>query len=109
MKEASSVSVAANQYVVSSLRNAETVQAMGMADAILRRYSGLHLTTLALQARASDRAGLIIGSFKAVRMALQVAILGVGAYLVILGQLSPGLMIAASIIMGRAWPRSRAP
>ena len=102
LKEASGMSVAANQYVSSSLRNAETVQAMGMADAILRRYSDLHLNTLALQARASDRAGLIIGSFKAVRMALQVAILGVGAYLVIIGQLSPGLMIAASIIMGRA-------
>jgi len=102
LREASTVAVAANQYVASSLRNAETVQAMGMGDAILRRYSDLHLMTLALQARASDRGGFIIGTFKAVRMALQVAILGVGAYLVILGQLSPGLMIAASIIMGRA-------
>ncbi len=102
LREASTVSVMANQYVSSSLRNAETVQAMGMANAILRRYSDLHLTTLALQARASDRAGLIIGTFKAVRMALQVAILGVGAYLVIIGQMSAGLMIAASIIMGRA-------
>ncbi len=102
LREASGVSVAANQYVSSSLRNAETVQAMGMADAILRRYSDLHLKTLALQARASDRAGLIIGSFKAVRQVLQVAILGVGAYLVIVGQMSAGLMIAASIIMGRA-------
>lgn len=102
LKEASAVSVAANQYVTSSLRNAESVHAMGMSKAILSRYSELHLSTLAHQARASDRAGLIMGSFKAVRMALQVAILGVGAYLVILGQLSPGLMIAASIIMGRA-------
>ncbi len=102
LREASGVSVAANQYVSSSLRNAETVQAMGMADAILRRYSDLHLKTLALQARASDRAGLIIGTFKAVRQVLQVAILGVGAYLVIVGQMSAGLMIAASIIMGRA-------
>jgi PrtD family type I secretion system ABC transporter len=102
LREASAVSVAANQYVTSSLRNAESVHAMGMARAILSRYSDLHLSTLALQARASDRAGLIMGSFKAVRMALQVAILGVGAYLVILGQLSPGLMIASSIIMGRA-------
>ena len=102
LREASTVSVAANQYVSSSLRNAETVHAMGMSSAILKRYSDLHLLTLALQAKASDRGGFIIGTFKAVRMALQVAILGVGAYLVILGQLSPGLMIAASIIMGRA-------
>ncbi len=102
LREASGVSVAANQYIASSLRNAESVHAMGMARGILSRYSDLHLSALALQARASDRAGLIMGSFKAVRMALQVAILGVGAYLVILGQMSPGLMIAASIIMGRA-------
>ncbi len=102
LREASAVSVAANQYVSSSLRNAETVQAMGMADAILRRHADLHRQTLALQSRASDRAGLIVGSFKAVRMALQVAILGVGAYLVLQGQMSAGLMIAASIIMGRA-------
>lgn len=102
LRDASSAAIAANQYVSSSLRNAETVQAMGMARAILGRYSDLHLAMLALQAKASDRAGAIMASFKAVRMALQVAILGVGAYLVIIGQLSAGLMIASSIIMGRA-------
>ncbi|WP_244645572.1 type I secretion system permease/ATPase [Salinarimonas ramus] len=100
--EASSASVAANQYVSSSLRNAEAVHAMGMARAVLGRWHDLHLDTLSLQAVASDRAGAVMGSFKAVRMSLQVAILGVGAYLVILGDISAGTMIAASIIMGRA-------
>lgn len=100
--EASTASVAANQYVSSSLRNAEAVHAMGMARAVLGRWSDLHLDTLSLQAVASDRAGAVMGTFKAVRMSLQVAILGVGAYLVILGDISAGSMIAASIIMGRA-------
>lgn len=102
LSEASGAAIAANQYVQSSMRNAETVHALGMSRGILSRWSELHLDTLALQASASDRAGAIMGSFKAVRMALQVAILGVGAYLVIAGQLTAGSLVAASIIMGRA-------
>ena len=102
LSEASGAAIAANQYVQSSMRNAETVHALGMSRGILSRWSELHPDTLALQASASDRAGAIMGSFKAVRMALQVAILGVGAYLVIAGQLTAGSLVAASIIMGRA-------
>jgi PrtD family type I secretion system ABC transporter len=102
LNEASGASVAANQYVASSLRNAETVHVLGMSRALISRWSDLHLDSLALQAKASDRAGAIMGSFKAVRMSLQVAILGAGAYLVIQGEVTAGVMIAASIIMGRA-------
>jgi PrtD family type I secretion system ABC transporter len=102
LSEASGASVAANQYVVSSLRNAETVYVLGMSKALISRWNDLHISALGLQARASDRAGAIMGSFKAVRMSLQVAILGVGAYFVIQGEISAGVMIAASIIMGRA-------
>ncbi|WP_245409871.1 type I secretion system permease/ATPase [Pararhizobium haloflavum] len=102
LSQASGASVAANQYVVSSLRNAETVHVLGMSKALIGRWNALHLDALGLQAKASDRAGVIMGSFKAVRMSLQVAILGVGAYLVIQGEVSAGIMIAASIIMGRA-------
>lgn len=102
LAEASGSAIVANQYVQSSLRNSETVHALGMSRGILSRWSDLHLDTLALQARASDRAGAIMGCFKAVRMMLQVAILGVGAYLVIGGELTAGSLVAASIIMGRA-------
>lgn len=102
LAEASGDSVAANNYVSSSIRNAETVHALGMSGAMLDRWTVAHQGLLGLQARASDRAGAIMGAFKGVRMALQVAILGVGAYLVILGELTPGAMIAASILMGRA-------
>ena len=102
LAEASGASVEANTYVSASIRNAETVHAMGMSGAMLARWERAHRNVLRLQARASDRAGTIMGAFKAVRMSLQVAILGVGAYLVIHGNLTPGAMIAASILMGRA-------
>jgi ATP-binding cassette subfamily C protein/ATP-binding cassette subfamily C protein EexD len=102
LSDASSASVEANTYVSAAIRNAETVHAMGMSNAMLDRWERAHRKVLALQARASDRAGSIIGAFKTVRMSLQIAILGVGAYLVIHGNLTPGSMIAASILMGRA-------
>jgi ATP-binding cassette subfamily C protein/ATP-binding cassette subfamily C protein EexD len=102
LSEASGASVEANTYVSASINNAETVHAMGMSSAMLDRWGSAHRNVLRLQARASDRAGSIMGAFKAVRMSLQVAILGVGGYLVIHGDLTPGAMIAASILMGRA-------
>ena len=102
LAEASGASVEANSYVSASIRNAETVHAMGMSSAMLDRWEYAHRNVLRLQARASDRAGSIMGAFKTVRMSLQIAILGVGAFLVIQGDLTPGSMIAASILMGRA-------
>jgi PrtD family type I secretion system ABC transporter len=57
---------------------------------------------LQLQAAASDRAGHLIAASKFIRAFLQIAILGTGAYLSIIRESTPGAMIAASIIMGRA-------
>ena len=102
LKEASGASVEANTYVSAAIRNAETVHALGMSGAMQDRWGRAHRKVLGLQARGSDRAGSIMGAFKTVRMSLQIAILGVGAYLVIQGELTPGSMIAASILMGRA-------
>ncbi|MBK1697446.1 type I secretion system permease/ATPase [Rhodovibrio salinarum] len=93
---------AANGFVQTSLRNAEAVHAMGMQPGILSRWSHQHAHAIGEQARASDRGGLIISSSKTVRMVLQVAMLAVGASLAIAGTITPGTMIAASIIMGRA-------
>src|SRR5688572_33036476 len=56
---------------------------------------------LRLQAIASDRAGVIMGLTKFIRLLLQTAILGGGAWLAIHEQISPGLIIAGSIMMGR--------
>ncbi|WP_107356705.1 type I secretion system permease/ATPase [Rhodopseudomonas palustris] len=100
--EASKASIAANQQAQATLRNGEVLHAMGMLDALRQLWSASHSHVIAWQARASDRAGVIIASTKFVRMFLQVVILGTGAYLAIQKEISPGSMIAASIIIGRA-------
>ena len=92
----------ANQTAQSMFRNTEVLQAMGMLRAIKTSWSRHHESTLTLQASASDRAGVIMASTKFFRMFMQTAILGTGAYLVIQRELSPGGMIAASILIGRA-------
>jgi ATP-binding cassette, subfamily C, type I secretion system permease/ATPase len=93
---------AANAFAVTSLRNADALAAMGMLPGILRRWSRQHDRGLMLQGTASDGAGSISACTKAIRMFLQVAILGAGASLAIDQIITPGAMIAASIIMGRA-------
>jgi ATP-binding cassette subfamily C protein len=100
--EASRASIAANQQAQATLRNGEVLQAMGMLDALRGLWSVRHGDVISWQALASDRAGLIVASTKFVRMFLQTAILGTGAYLAIQREISPGSMIAASIIIGRA-------
>ncbi len=100
--EASRTKVGSTGFVDSSLRNADAVRAMGMAPAIYRRWAEGHGRVLALQAAASDRSGAIVAATKSLRMILQVAVLGVGAWLAVLQEITPGAMIAASIIMARA-------
>ena len=100
--DASRLQLGANSFVDASLRNAEALQAMGMMSGVMQRWVKRHQYMLALQARASDRAGVILGMTKFVRLTLQVAVLGVGAFLVLQAEITPGTMIAASIIMARA-------
>jgi ATP-binding cassette subfamily C protein len=99
---ASRASMTAGRSAQSTFRNTEVVQAMGMVDALAGRWSQHHALALALQARASDRAGAIVAFTKFFRMLLQTLILGVGAYLAVQHEISAGMMIAASILIGRA-------
>ena len=94
--------IIASQNAQATLRNSEVINAMGMCGNIQRRWDEKHLEALGWQGQAGDRAGGIVAVQKFVRMGLQVSILGVGAYLAILGEITPGIMIAASIMMGRA-------
>ena len=84
-----------------SARNAEVIRAMGMLPALAQRWRRHQQLGLGLQGLASDKAANVSAVAKATRMFLQVAILGVGAWLVILEQTTAGVMIAASIVMGR--------
>lgn len=82
-------------------RNAEVVDGMGMGIALSRRWDRNNAELLVAQMRASDTAGTVAGITKSFRLMLQVGILGLGAWIVLQGQLTPGAMIAASIVLGR--------
>lgn len=102
LHEGSRSMIGANNYASASLRNAEVTRAMGMLGALRKRWKKRHEEVLGWQAQASDRSGAVMAVTKFVRMGLQIAILGIGAYLVVKQNLSAGSMIAASIMMGRA-------
>jgi ATP-binding cassette subfamily C protein len=102
LKAASTSSIVATSYAAATFRNAEVLHAMGMLPGLRDRWVGRLDEGLKLQAAASDRAGHLIAASKFVRIFLQIGILGVGAYLSIEQESTPGAMIAASIIMGRA-------
>jgi ATP-binding cassette subfamily C protein len=83
-------------------RSSETVVAMGMATTLAERWRRVNDRYLAAAARASDVVGSYGSLSKILRLLLQSAMLGLGAYLVIRQELTAGAMIAASIMMGRA-------
>lgn len=102
LAEAAGHSQAAQHFSNSTLQNVEVIRALGMETSLRGRWNAMHRSMLEKQASASDRAGGLLSTSKFVRMALQTIILGAGAYLAIEGEISPGSMIAASIMMGRA-------
>ena len=102
LQEAGAANMGAAHFVNTTVQNAEVIRALGMEKPLTNRWLKQHDNVLDAQARASGRAGAIMASTKFVRMSLQIAILGTGAYLAIQQQISPGIMIAASIVMGRA-------
>ena len=104
-KELSKATVAgqgAMHFSNSTLMNVEVIRALGMEDSLRGRWGVLHRNMLEHQAVASDRSGALLSLSKFVRMGLQTIILGAGAYLALEAAISPGSIIAASIMMGRA-------
>jgi ATP-binding cassette subfamily C exporter for protease/lipase len=91
-----------NAFVQSKLRNAEVVEAMGMVDSLRRRWLNQHRQQLDVHARSMDRNHRFQSLTKFVQYSQQSLMLGAGAVLVIRGELSPGAMIAANILMARA-------
>jgi ATP-binding cassette subfamily C protein len=83
-------------------RNAEVLRAMGLTDAMTDRFMRANERFLDHSERMSDVAGLLGGLTKVLRLALQSAVLGLGAYLVIRQDMSAGAILAASVIMSRA-------
>jgi PrtD family type I secretion system ABC transporter len=103
LKDAGDAGRIAGRHVEIALRNAEAVNAMGMLKGVAFRWAGLNDRTLALQSKASRRAGSISGLIKVVRQSVQSICLGVGAYIVLREHtFTAGMMIAGTIILGRA-------
>jgi ATP-binding cassette subfamily C protein/ATP-binding cassette subfamily C exporter for protease/lipase/ATP-binding cassette subfamily C protein EexD len=85
-----------------TIRNAEIVQAMHMLPALTERWAAVNRTVLEGLRRSGDVGGFVLATTKFVRFFVQVAILGVGAWLVVNSALTAGAMIAGSILLGRA-------
>ncbi|KTT04506.1 peptidase [Pseudomonas oryzihabitans] len=102
LSEANRENGSALAMVNASLRNAEVINSMGMLPNLLKRWKVRGYKVLALQARASEKGGAISNASRTWRMLLQSFVLGLGAYLVINNEITPGLMTAASILVGRA-------
>ena len=85
-----------------SVRNAEVVEAMGMLGNLVQRWDRENREIMTIQEVASRRAGTLSAFTKFFRFLVQMGILGMGVYLALQQQVTPGAMIAGSIILGRA-------
>lgn len=102
LAEANKLNRDSSVFVDASLRNAEVIHAMGMQSNIKKIWQKKYFGFLNAQMIASDNAGFWSNISKSARVLFQSLILGLGGYLAIKAELSPGMMIAGSIIMGRA-------
>jgi len=102
LRKANAAAAQAQRRSESVVRNAEVIDSMGMMPAVLHRWREATWKGIPDQQRAADRAGIVLALTKFFRLGVQVAILGVGAVLVLNNEMTSGSMIAGSIIMGRA-------
>lgn len=102
LREANTAAMASQRRADSISRNAEVIDTMGMLPAVIGHWRQSVSAMAGPQQRAMDRAAVLLAATKFFRLAVQIAILGVGAYLVLLQEITSGASIAGSIIMGRA-------
>jgi ATP-binding cassette subfamily C protein/ATP-binding cassette subfamily C protein EexD len=102
VNEAGRLANEANRFAASALRNGEVVRGLGMGDVVLDRWSGAQYAHVAVHSAATERGAALHALVKFVRLSVQITLLCAGAWLAIDREISPGAMMAASIIMGRA-------
>ncbi|MEF3168412.1 MAG: type I secretion system permease/ATPase [Deltaproteobacteria bacterium] len=102
LKDANKYGRDASRYVDISLRNREAINAMGMFKGVLKHWGKYNSLSIGYQTLASKKAGLLTNMSKFARQFLQSSMLGVGAYLVLKNEATGGIMIAGSIIAGKA-------
>jgi ATP-binding cassette subfamily C exporter for protease/lipase/ATP-binding cassette subfamily C protein EexD len=92
----------AGRFIDANVRNAEVVNALGMLPAVTRRWARLNDAALGEQARAARMGSFFSGFTKFARQFIQLAMLAAGAFLVVAQDVTAGVMIAATILLGRA-------
>ena len=102
LQASSSANIHALNQANAAVRNADVIEAMGFLPNLVERWNKLNGKGLEYQVIASHRSGVLTAISRFLRLALQTAMLGGGAYLAVAGEMSPGAMIAASILVGRA-------
>lgn len=102
LTEANQQSVIANLQTTKNLRNAEVIESMGMLETLMARWNVRQRRVLALQSDASDKGGIVSSISRIFRLWAQSIMLTLGAYLVITHEVNPGLMMAGSLLLGRA-------
>ncbi|WND03042.1 type I secretion system permease/ATPase [Temperatibacter marinus] len=103
MEEAAKHGALANNFFDTSLRNAAVLQSMNLADGIKSNWTHDRDPSVMLQGAANGRVGLLLGITKALRLGLQIGMLGLGGYLAIQQQITAGAIVAGSILAGRAF------
>lgn len=102
LADANQQSVKSNVATTKNLRNAEVIESMGMLETLMNRWAVRQRRILLLQSNASDKGGAVTSISKTFRMWSQSIMLALGAYLVIIHEINPGLLMAGSILLGRA-------
>lgn len=102
LAEANKENVAASLHTTKTLRNAEVIESMGMLGTLMSRWAQRQRKVLRLQSYASDKSGIITSVSKTFRQWTQSIMLALGAYLMITHEITPGLLMAGSLLLGRA-------
>jgi len=100
--KAAAAGYVADRYSEQLQNEAETVRSLGMQSNAFEKWSQTRQRALEQSVRAADKGGSFSNFSKTFRLFMQSAMLALGAYLVLLGEITPGVMIAASILLGRA-------
>ena len=101
-REVQRAGIERNNVAEANVRNAEVIKAMGFGKAALQQFQAANEDHLKLQASSSGVTRTIGAISKVLRMILQSAVLGLGAYLTIRGEMTAGSIIAASVASARA-------
>ena len=102
LEVANELSIANNSATQRALRNSDAVAAMGMLPVIQAQWRERQDNLLRFQEKASNTAGIFNAITKTLRLAVQSAAIAAGAFLVLRQEISPGMLIAGSILVGRA-------